>query len=1098
MSLTPNSRTLSHIQLATAIFSLLVALFVLTWQMSLPPVSFFDLNFSPMRVNTAIGILCLSLAFVLMNSSLRFRWRAGELISAALAAVAMTIGGLTWAQYAFGVDLGIDRFFADLLQHFRDPQDARRMSVFAARCMTGTGVALLLLHFRSRGSRILAQAISFTCLVLAFYVLLNFLYRTEVIAQIGGLSHTVWLTALTFFVFNFGILHATADVGAAAILFSRGYGGYMARRLLLGTCLVLPILGWLRLRGGQAGLYSHEAGTSVVVVSTVLLFIAMTLWTARRLNRLQEDLSTREQVFKYLVEGTRDYAIVMLDHSGNIQSWNIGAERLTGYHESEAVGQPITILHTPEAVAKKLIASELREAEQSGKWNQEIVFLRKDGTRFWGQVTTTRIDNERGEMIGFANVVQDVTDRRNSEEMIKRSEAQFRTLANSIPQITWMTDESGAVTWYNQRWYDYTGFGTDQVGGWGWLSVQHPDHRDRVLNGFKNAIETKQPWEDTFPLRGQHGEWRWFLSRANPVFDDGGKVIAWFGTNTDVTGERRSQEEREVLLKELESKTRLLETVLEQMPAAVVIAEAPSGKIVFGNRQVDVVWRHPLRASDSVTEYAEWVGFHPDGRRIEGQEWPLARSLEKGEIVVNEDADVLRGDGTMGIIRLNSAPVKNSRGEIMAGVVICEDVTELRRAQKDLLRAKDAAEAANQAKSEFLANMSHEIRTPMNAVLGFSDLLLEEDLTESERRDYLRRIRSSGSHLIRLIDDILDLSRVDAGRLQIEKVQFSIVEVVNGVFDALSATSESKGLELKLVLLSPVPLTIWSDPSRLRQILINLVGNSVKFTERGSVEVRLRFVPSADLAGHGSLEIEIADTGIGIKAEAQRNLFQLFGQADSSVTRKYGGTGLGLALSRKLTQALGGDLSLKSSEPGKGSCFTLRVPVGDVTQVRFIEVPAAAASPVSAPERSQISGSSKPRRKQKLPGVRVLLAEDSPDNVMLMKVYLEAEGARIAVAHDGFEAIAAASRQEFDVILMDIQMPNLGGLEATRRLRAQNYRKPILAVTAHALKDEINRSIEAGCNDHITKPVGRRELIEAIQRHSSMPLQLPETSHEHA
>lgn len=1020
--------------------------------------------------NTAFGFLIFGISLLFLDSvKTRSRWRLP--FGFILPLVAVIFAALNLVEDVFRINLGLDDINLFIGESaFTEGVDRGHMSPISVVCFMITGFAIQFISARSRKYRLAGQTLAFIVLVAALFIISGYLYNSQALYHVGDLPSVSWVTAFTFIVLSFGIIAAVPDLGVLPIIYSEGVGGYMARRLFIGVFTIIPGLGWLRLQGMRLGTFSEETGVAIVIVLSVVSFGSMILWMARRLNDFQREFTSKDQIFRHLVRSTKDYAIIMLDRDGIIRSWNEGASRLTGYSQAEAVGKPISILYPENAGPLEL---ELKQASLNGNYEYEGNRIRKDGSLFIAHVSITRVENEIGELIGFASVTQDVTERRADEEEVRKSELRFRTLANSLPQLAWQTDGDGKSVWFNQRWSDYTGIKINEIQGFDALGLVHPDHLERIRVGFLKAVEEKKSWEDTFPILSKNGEWRWFLTRATPVFDDRGRATGWLGTNTDVTEERRFQEERETLVRELEAKTSLLETVLEQLPFAVVIGEAPSGRLILGNQQVDAVWRHPLKKSENIKEYREWIGFHPDGRRYEGDEWPLARAISKGEVVVNEDVDVLRGDGTMGIMRLTAAPVRNKKGEIIAGVVICEDVTDAKLAQIELIRAKESAEAANQAKSEFLANMSHEIRTPMNAVLGFSDLLLDDNLTDAARQEYARRIRSAGSHLIRLIDDILDLSRVDAGRLQIEKLQFDVIEVINGVFDALSGPAESKGIEVKLILENPIPRFIHSDAARFRQVLINLVGNAVKFTDHGYVHIKIRHLPPAN--GHGAvLQIDIEDSGIGISQSSQRNLFQIFGQADSSVTRRYGGTGLGLVLSRKLTQALGGELTLKRSIPGQGSCFQLVIPTGDIMGVEFVSE--------AEPKKAESAEHSLAReRLKRLQGVKILLAEDSRDNVMLMRVFLEGEGAVLDIAYDGLEAIELAQQKSYDIILMDVQMPKMGGLDATKFLRSRNYAKPIIAVTAHALSDEVQRSLEAGCDAHVTKPVSRNDLVEAIR-----------------
>lgn len=381
--------------------------------------------------------------------------------------------------------------------------------------------------------------------------------------------------------------------------------------------------------------------------------------------------------------------------------------------------------------------------------------------------------------------------------------------------------------------------------------------------------------------------------------------------------------------------------------------------------------------------------------------------------------------------------------------------------------ARIEAERANESKTAFLANMSHEIRTPMNSVLGFTELLRDPTISEKDRHDAIQRIERSGRSLLRLIDDILDISKVEAGKVEITRSLFSPIEIATEVISLLRMPADQKGIDLRLKTSPEVPDIAHSDAARVRQILTNLIGNAVKFTDQGSVTVSLRAEEDKFLV------FEIIDTGVGIAANDHSRLFQPFAQADASISRRYGGTGLGLALSKKLAERMGGSLVLSWSRPGEGSQFTAKIEAGPFESRTRTEFQAVSSHPV-APEANALT----------LKGIWVLVAEDSADNQSLMNWYLSSSGARVEFAANGAEAIRKVNEGDFDIVLMDMQMPVMDGLTATQLLRQQGFRKPILALTAHAMQEEVVRSMSAGCDAHLTKPIGKNDLIASIVMHT--------------
>lgn len=460
--------------------------------------------------------------------------------------------------------------------------------------------------------------------------------------------------------------------------------------------------------------------------------------------------------------------------------------------------------------------------------------------------------------------------------------------------------------------------------------------------------------------------------------------------------------------------------------------------------------------------------YELDDSLVPLSEWPVAKAL-RGESFRDWQIKAHRIDTNEHWIWSSSGELATQPGSnITLAVVVLRDITEQKKAEYELQAAKAEAERANQTKSFFLANMSHEIRTPLGAILGFTDLLKEENLSATEQNQFLETISRNGKGLTRIIDDILDLAKVESGKLEVEKIEFSFFDLLHEVLDLFQERTKAKGLYLRMHMSEQVPNRISSDPTRLRQILINLIGNAVKFTSQGGVLVRVSAMPYE--SGRLLFTVDIQDTGLGIPLERRARLFQPFSQADDSTSRKYGGTGLGLVLSERLANALGGQITINDTETGQGTSFKVTF-VAELSQSRQKQ-----SAVVFAHKRDLRS------KEFPLNNVQVLLADDSEDNLFLVTSILKKYGAEVTTADNGAKAYKIALEGDFDIVLMDIQMPEMDGHQATRALRDAGFNRPIIALTAHAMAEERALTLASGCDGHVTKPINPLELVSEIER----------------
>ncbi len=509
----------------------------------------------------------------------------------------------------------------------------------------------------------------------------------------------------------------------------------------------------------------------------------------------------------------------------------------------------------------------------------------------------------------------------------------------------------------------------------------------------------------------------------------------------------------------------------------------------LANSISDVVWR--ANSSGSIDYFNQvWVDYTGLTDQLSfGDGWQQAfdqddlgnflrswmKSMEQGTRFQAE-CRIRNHAGEMRWHWVRAQTERNDAGEVIAWLGTCTDIEDRKYMETKLIEISKEAESASLAKTHFLANMSHEIRTPLNSIIGFTELLMNPEVTLENRMANLAIVKRSGLQLLRIIDEVLDISKVETGRLNIDSAETDLMTIFVDLQSSLKIQAREKGIKLNFVCLNPIPRTIFTDPARYRQILTNVIGNAIKFTCVGTVEVLLSYTTNAE-TGQRVLHCSVSDTGPGIQANHVERLFQPFMQVDSSATRRFGGAGLGLALSRRLARALKGNVYLESSEPDVGSVFCVDIEAKAVEPVTYFEN-------ISS-EHIQSSIEKNIFDKKYLQDVAILIVDDANDNRILMEHFLKGVGAKTDFAGDGQEAIDKATSKEFQIVLMDIQMPVLDGYSAAIELRRQGYKKPIIALTAHALKEDRERSIKAGCDDHITKPIDRVQLLKLISQYTN-------------
>ena len=767
-----------------------------------------------------------------------------------------------------------------------------------------------------------------------------------------------------------------------------------------------------------------------------------------------------------------------------------------------------------EADFDRVVETIRRSAETGSVWEDEYrVKLPQRGLRWlWGKA---RPETQPDGSVTWHGYLTDVTDRREIQEALQASEDRLRQLTENMREVVWLRSADNQRMLYVNRAYERV---------WGrsceslyrnpssFLDALHPDDREAVTEGFRGYLETGE-FHMEYRIVRPDGEVRWVKAKSYPARAGADGQAANVGRAVDITDRKATDD----ALRQSEERFRLIS---KHTSEAIVVFDHDYS-ISHASAAHERLFGYSPEYIQALTLEDVFELIHPEDQ--EATRRHVFQAMEAGDAGAVYAYRFRTGDERW-VWREDSASfLYDEGGRFRGAYVISRDLTAQKEQERALREAKVAAEQANQAKSEFLANMSHELRTPLNGVIGFTDLLRDTPLS-SMQSQYVSSIHTAGRALLDIINNVLDLSKIEAGHMDLDPVRTDLIALARSVADIVKYQASKKNLDFLLRIHPHVPRYAVVDPVRLKQILMNLLGNAVKFTSRGMVELSVTFSPMEE-GGRGRIHFEVRDTGMGISQEQRARLFKAFSQGDASVTRKFGGTGLGLVISNLLAAKMGSRIVVES-EPGIGSSFSVEIEVEVANEAPLGEVadddlePAHAGMPSldhmdgllfglapppedpSAPDLEPGSaaaaaaatappGGTEPQRQPEdgtaaPPVPAVLIVEDIQVNMFLARALVAklVPGVRILEANDGREALSVLEQNPVDLVLMDVQMPGMDGLAATRRLRereADGERIPVVALTAGALSEERERCMAAGMDEFLSKPLVVNDLKRVLE-----------------
>lgn len=841
-----------------------------------------------------------------------------------------------------------------------------------------------------------------------------------------------------------------------------------------------------------------------------LIDLILSVYDALATNtvRLMQEIAERKQAeqtllesearFRAIFQGAQDGIIIADVETRRFVDASPAACAMLGYGRDELLQLSVDQIHSSADLPHALNIFQ-RQAKGELVDAQEVTVLRKDGSVFPAAVSVSLLKIDGRQLI--AGFFRDITQQKEMLTRLRKNELRFRTLVETSQDWVWEVDADGVYTYVSPRVQPLLGYSPEDVIGKTPFDFMPVEEAERIRPICRGIVDSGQSFDQLENVNLHKDGHRVVLESSGvPIRDEAGQVRGYRGIDRDITERKLAEIEQVRLTRALRllSESNLLigqcddeHSLLERVCQLVVETGGYlMGWIGSAEQDAEKTVR-PIAQSGYEDGYLDSIQVSWDEAKATSR-GPTGTAIRTGKTVVNQnihsnplmapwrEAAFKRGYQASVAIPLREDPLGQTFGALTMYAAEPEafDKEEVKLLEElasnvafgiraiRTRKQRDVAEEATRAKSAFLANMSHEIRTPMNGVLGMANLLRRTPL-DAKQAAFLDKIEVSGKHLLAIINDILDLSKIEAGKVELESKPFALVELVQEVTEIISERVDAKGLTLR-VDIAGTPQALFGDRMRLAQALVNYLSNAVKFTEQGHITLRSRLQEETDNAY--LIRFEVQDTGIGITPDIQERLFNKFEQADSSITRKYGGSGLGLAITKKLAELMGGSVGV-ASEPGRGSTFRLTAPLGKGVEI-------------SEPVRPVVLEDAETALRQDHHGTRILLVEDEPISREVARMLLEEVGLVVDVASDGSEAVARAKAHEYAAILMDVQMPVMDGLEATAAIRTlpEHVQTPILTLTANTFTEDRQRCLAAGMNDFISKPIEPEMLLTTLLR----------------